>query len=92
MAFWEGVIYVGNAAAKQPFIHELIGFAPGNAFITVETNSIRYRYGGATPDVADGHLLEVGQSIVVHAPDVENFKAISTSANGSKLVATIKGK
>jgi hypothetical protein len=92
MAFWEGVIYVSNAEAKQPFLRELIGFIPGNAYITVETNSIRYRYGDATPDTNDGHILDVGFSIILHAPDVENFKVISIWPGGSKLVATVKGR
>ena len=92
MAFWEGTIYLTNTVSQRPFIHELIGFEPGNAYVTVEINPIRYRYGGSDPNTADGHLLEVGQGIVVHAPDVEEFRAISTSAGGSKLVVTIKGK
>lgn len=92
MAFWETTVYVTNTATIQPFLRELVGFIPGNAYITVEINPIRFRYGGSDPNAADGHLREVGQEITIHAPDVEEFRAISTSAGGSKLVVTIKGK
>jgi len=92
MAFWEGTIYLTNSVSQQPFLRQLIGFEPGNAYVTVEINAIRYRYGGSDPNAADGHLLEVGQNIVIHAPDVEEFRAISTVAGGSKIVVTIKGR
>lgn len=92
MSFWEGTFYVTNIEVKQPFLESLVGFPPGNAYITVEINAIRYRYGGSDPATNDGHVLEPGNGIVIHAPDVEEFRAISTSAGGSKVVFTVKGK
>jgi len=91
MAFWEGVIGINAGEVKQPFTAQAMGFPPGSAFISVESADIRYRYGGATPNATDGHLLLVGQWFNIYAPDVENLKITAVGGN-AQVVATVKGK
>ena len=47
---------------------------------TVEAGSIRIKMDGSNPTSVIGHLLEVGDAFIVHASDVNNFKAIKVAA------------
>lgn len=60
------------------------------AFCTLETAQIRYTTDGTTPTSTVGHLLEVGQSLVLEGlPDITAFRAIRTSGSGT-LKVTLK--
>lgn len=51
------------------------------AFITVETNDIRYWTTGDTPTATSGHLIKAGTSFELdNILQIKNFKAIAISA------------
>lgn len=54
------------------------------AFLSVETNPIRWRADGTAPTTAIGHLANAGATITLvgHA-NVANFKMIATGANAT---------
>lgn len=61
------------------------------ARISVETNTIRYRYDGTPPTAFEGHEGPVGGNNAVLLEGTENlrqFRAISTQAGGSTLRVT----
>ena len=55
----------------------LLGFPqPKGAVLTLETAAIRWRVDGGNPSGAVGHLMSVGDSVVIHGPNnMPNFKA-----------------
>lgn len=59
------------------------------ALITCETAQIRYRFDGVAPTSTEGHILDVGQSLVVDGyKNIQNFKAIRTGATSGVLKIT----
>jgi len=57
------------------------------ALITCETNQVRFRYDGGAPTSSAGHLLNVGDILVIEGRyNVANFQAIATGANGTLMV------
>lgn len=62
------------------------------AFITVETNSIRIRYDGTAPTTTEGHLLTAGSSLtLVGNQQIRNLKMIAAAADGAVKV-TLEGR
>lgn len=59
------------------------------AFITAETAQMRFRYDGTAPESSEGHLLEIGDSLIIEGTqNLENFKAIKTGATSGALKVT----
>lgn len=59
------------------------------AEMTLETAQIRVRKDGSDPTASVGHLVEVGDLIVLSsASDIANFKAIRTGSTSGKLTIT----
>ena len=59
------------------------------AFITLESAQIRWRIDGGDPTASVGHLLEIGQNLMLGSPDaVKNFKAIRTGSASSAIKVT----
>ena len=60
----------------------LIAFPqPKGAVLTLETAAIRWRVDGGDPSGTVGHLMSVGDSIVIHGPNnMPNFKAFRDTA------------
>ena len=59
---------------------------PGQAFVTVETASCRFRMDGSDPTSTEGHLLQVGDSInVTGTQNLYNFRAIRDTATSATL-------
>lgn len=57
------------------------------AFITVETNNIRYRIDGGDPDANDGHLVYASQNLWFECPaSIRKFKAIGSGGNATLIV------
>lgn len=57
------------------------------ALITCETAQVRFRYDGGDPTAVSGHLLNVGDILVIEGRyNVANFRAIATGANGTLMV------
>lgn len=72
-----------------------IGLTPGTygnatkAEMTLETAQIRVRKDGSDPTASVGHLIEVGDLIVLNsASDISNFKAIRTGSTSGELTVT----
>lgn len=62
-------------------------------FYTVETGNIRFRTDGAAPTAAEGHLLYLGDVLIIEGlTDIRNFKAISTTSGTSTLRISYKRK
>ena len=85
-AFDDEVITVADSA---------IGLTAGTylaatkAEMTLETAQIRVRKDGSDPTTSVGHLVEVGDLIVLNsASDIANFKAIRTGSTSGKLTVT----
>jgi len=58
------------------------------AVITVEGHSVRIRLDGTDPTTSEGHLVDVGDVIVLYGEDVlSSFKAISSDGT---TTATLK--
>lgn len=61
--------------------------------LTLETAQIRYWVDGSTPTSALGHLMEVGETIVLENYDeVVNFRAIRTGSTSGVLSVTYEYK
>lgn len=65
-----------------------LGFSPAQvnaasrAFVSVETNSIRYAYDGTAPTAANGHLVAAGGSFtIVGNGSLQNLKVIRASVD-----------
>lgn len=55
---------------------------PTWAFVTVESNSIRFWVDGSTPTTTEGHLAEAGDTIRLEGVDeIRKFLAIRVSAD-----------
>lgn len=73
-----------------------IGFTAGDiafssapdlrVFCTVETAQIRFRTDGTNPTSAEGHILNVGDTVTITGlKDAENFRAIRTGGTSGVL-------
>jgi len=88
----EGVMSITSTQVAQPFTVEAIGFPPGSVFITVETQNIRYWFGGREPTPTEGHIMYTGAPYgFTFRQDVENLKMIAASGT-AKISYTIKGR
>jgi len=59
------------------------------AVITVETAQLRYRYDGSDPTSSVGHILNIGDVLVLVGPDaLANFRGIRTSGTNAVLRVT----
>lgn len=59
------------------------------AEITLESGQIRIRKDGTDPTAGEGHLIEIGDIIILeNAADIANFKAIRTGAVSGVLKVT----
>lgn len=55
--------------------------------VTVETNSIRYRYDGTAPTTSVGHLLTAGTRLeLVGNDNIQKLQVIRASADGTVMV------
>ena len=95
-------LFVGGGEGQEAFDDEVItvadsaiGLTAGTyltatkAEMTLETAQIRIRKDGSDPTTSVGHLVEVGDQIVLNsASDIANFKAIRTGSNSGKLPVT----
>jgi len=59
------------------------------AFITLETANMRYRYDGGTPSSTVGHILYDGGVLVLKGQNqMSNFKFIQTGASAGSIYVT----
>ena len=59
------------------------------AFLTLETGQIRFRYDGDDPTSAEGHVMNIGDTLELTGhQSVTDFKAIRTGATSGVLKAT----
>ena len=59
------------------------------AFVTGETAQVRYTYDGTTPTSTVGHILDIGDILVIEGiVNVQNFKAIRTTGTSGSIVCT----
>ena len=59
------------------------------ALITVEDDQIRFRSDGPAPTSSEGHLVDVGSSIILEsAEELVNFKAIRVTTDAVLRVTT----
>ena len=60
-----------------------------DAFITLETAEIRYYYDGTQPTSTTGHILAVGQNLVLRGQNqMINFKCIRTGSTSGVITVT----
>lgn len=67
------------------------GGGPGavRAMLTLETAQVRYRYDGIDPTSSEGHLLEIGETLVLEgAANIDRFRAIRTGSTSGVLKVT----
>ena len=59
------------------------------AFVTAETAQMRYTYDGTTPTSTVGHLLDIGDILIIEGiVNVQNFRAIRTTNDSGTLKCT----
>lgn len=59
------------------------------AFITVETNQVRFRIDGTDPTASAGHVIAAGSSILLRgANTLRNLRFIDTAAGASTVRVT----
>lgn len=82
----------GFTAAKiRPTSGDFSGKVAQEAYVTVETNSIRYNIDGSTPTSTSGHLVEAKGIITLKtASDLDNFKAIKVTDDDATIQVTFK--
>lgn len=91
MASTDMSLDVGTAAVVQPFTRTALGFIPGNLFLSVETESVRFWYSGSNPTPSSGHLIGAGGNAVFRkTAEIENLKLIAT-AGTARISATVGG-
>lgn len=85
-------ITITNQIARFTVSGKLNPFGGDSAcrvFCTLETGQIRFRTDGGSPSATEGHLLEIGQWLVLEGEDaVENFRAIRTGGTSGVLKVT----
>lgn len=65
------------------------GRPASRAFVTAETAQMRYTYDGTTPTSSIGHLLDVGDILVIEGIiNVQDFLAIRTTGTSGNIRAT----
>lgn len=91
MAFYETTLLV-TTTPIQPFTRDKVGFIPGNIYLTVEAQNVRFRYGGGVPNATAGHLIFANTSLIFHKPsEIERLKLCSTT--GTAIIhATVEGR
>lgn len=101
-SFTTDPIYITEGEGQEAFDDEVItvadsaiGLTAGTyltatkAEMTLETAQIRVRKDGSDPTTSVGHLVEVGDQIVLNsASDIANFKAIRTGSTSGELIVT----
>lgn len=66
---------------------ELFGEQILRAVLTVETDSIRIKTDGGNPSSGDGHLVRVGQRIVIEGPkDIGNFRMVRATTDATVTI------
>lgn len=83
-------ITVDNTAGGKPLTAATYTTDAKVAFITAETAQMRYRFDGvAAVTTSAGHLLEVGQSIVLsNYSQIVKFRAIRTGGTSGVISVT----
>lgn len=62
---------------------------PKRAFLTLETAQIRFTYDETTPTASVGHLMEVGEQLLLDSyDDLYRFRAIRTGSVSGVLKVT----
>lgn len=71
-------ISVSTVRGLTSSVYEVSGSTPHGAIITVETAPVRFwSNGGADPDATEGHLLQIGESVVLESYiAIKRFRAI----------------
>lgn len=65
------------------------GRPASRAFVTAETAQMRYTYDGTTPTSSVGHILDIGDILVVEGiSNVQAFKAIRVTSTSGTIKAT----
>ena len=61
------------------------------ALVTLETGQIRFTYDSTTPSTTVGHLLEIGDTLVIEGiSNVAAFRAIRTGATSGAIKCTFE--
>jgi hypothetical protein len=62
------------------------------AFITIETNDVRYTYDGTTPTTSIGHYALAGSAITLFGThDIQNFRVIRATGSDAAISVTYEG-
>lgn len=74
---------IAVGAAAVGFTAALLAVGVNYAFITAETNPMRFRMDGVDPTAAEGHLLNVGDILELEGGTaILQFRAIATGVAG----------
>lgn len=66
--------------------NSMYGRVAQNILLSVQGDTIRFRYDGTAPTATDGHVLSVGDFISINGIDLlTNFKAITTGTATSTM-------
>jgi len=78
-----------TASVRQPTSGRFKGMMAKNAYVTVETQIVRFREDGTSPEAAAGHVINATGNYVVRGPvNVKNIEFIDTAAGASTVFVT----
>ena len=78
----------GGVALTLPTILDG-SLAPAVAFVTVESNTLRFRYDGTAPTTTDGHLVTAGGHFIIKGQDdIKKLRMIRTTGASAVVQVT----
>lgn len=78
-----------NVLTPSKYQDSITNGGASEAFITLDTANMRYRYDGGTPTSTVGHILNDGGVLVLKGQNqMSNFKFIQTGASSGSVYVT----
>jgi hypothetical protein len=99
MAISTTVAYAYNSATISSTAQDMsdVGFTDAEieradvAYVTVDTQALRYRYDGGVPTAADGHQLDAGDKwLLVGNQNIRNLQFIRAGASDGFVAITLE--
>jgi hypothetical protein len=99
MAISTTAAYAYNSATVSSTAQTLtdVGFSAAEieradvAYITVDTQALRYRYDSGAPTAADGHLLDAGDKwLLVGNQNIRNLQLIRAGSSDGFVAITLE--
>lgn len=95
-AFEKLTVTTGSAVSFTSSVYDpspITGKQAWTAYVSVETDSIRYRTDGTAPNASTGHQVAAGDSFeITGEADIRNFRAIGSGSTASAIIQVSFGR